>query len=73
MTDTKAKAQKPKPGHQADDEWDTLSPEERFIHKARELGCEDNLGRFDEAVKRIGKARRQPQETREAKKEKKPE
>ncbi len=44
----------------------------RFIETARELGCEENLGRFDDAVKRIGKARRPPQESGKAGKEKKP-
>ena len=42
---------------------------ERFIEAARELGCEDNLARFDEAVKRIGKARPAPREPRNAKTE----
>ena len=39
---------------------------------AHQLGCEENLDRFDEAVKRVGKARRPPQQTREAGKENKP-
>jgi hypothetical protein len=47
----------------------------RFIEAAKELGCEGALDRFDEAVKRIGKARK-PTETgvvrRDAKKERTP-
>ena len=39
---------------------------QRFIDLARQLGCEENLDRFDEAVKRIGKARRQPQTARKS-------
>jgi hypothetical protein len=38
----------------ADPECDKLTPSERFIRTARELGCEENLDRFDEAVVKIG-------------------
>lgn len=41
----------------------------RFIEVARELGCEENLARFDEAVKRIGKARPVHREAKKAKTE----
>ena len=44
----------------------------RFIETARELGCDENLDRFDEAVKRIGRARRLPQGGKRAGKENKP-
>jgi hypothetical protein len=47
---------------------DKVDPEQfqRFLETARELGCEDNLDRFDEAVKRIGKARQKPPQTKAA-------
>ena len=32
----------------------------RFIEGARELGCEENLWRLDEAMRRIAKAKPQP-------------
>jgi hypothetical protein len=62
-----------KPGSPAKD--DPADPERsaRFIETARQLGCEENLDRFDEAVKRIGRARRQPQAAGKAGKEDKPE
>lgn len=41
-----------------------LGQRQRFIETARELGCEENLGRFDEAVRRIGNARRSPGEAK---------
>ncbi len=44
----------------------------RFIETARQLGCEENLDRFDEAVKRIGKARRPPQAAKKADQDKNP-
>jgi hypothetical protein len=31
-----------------------------FIEAARELGCEENFGRFDNALRRIGAARPKP-------------
>jgi hypothetical protein len=31
-----------------------------FIDAARELGCEENFGRFDDALRRIGAARPSP-------------
>lgn len=34
---------------------------QRFIEAARELGCEENFAQFEEALKRIVKAKPQPQ------------
>jgi hypothetical protein len=39
----------------------TSDQSRRFIAAARELGCEERLDRFDEAVRVIGKARRPPE------------
>jgi hypothetical protein len=47
----------------SDLEWDRLTPNERFIRTARELGCEENLDRFDEAVKQVGSAKPTPQKS----------
>jgi hypothetical protein len=40
-----------------------------FIEAARELGCEENFGRFDDALRRIGSPRPKP-ESSETKEEK---
>ena len=63
-----SKPRQPSKGGEADPEQSA-----RFIETARQLGCEDNLDRFDEAVKRIGKVRLTPQGTKRAGKENKPE
>jgi hypothetical protein len=46
-----------------------------FIEKARELGCEENLGRLDDALRRIARAGPEPHQAvkRPRKKEPKPE
>jgi hypothetical protein len=36
---------------------DDREQSQAFIEAARELGCEENLGRFDDALRRIGAAR----------------
>ncbi len=63
MTDTKADAahkrearSRPKRGEADPDQ------SRRFIEGARELGCEENLGRLDEALRRIAKAGAAPRE-----------
>jgi hypothetical protein len=33
---------------------------QRFLEAARELGCEENMGRLDEALRRVAKAPPQP-------------
>jgi hypothetical protein len=43
---------------------------QRFLETARELGCEENLADFDEAVRLIGKARPRPRTTEKATKAK---
>ena len=50
------------PGGLSDDEWDKLPQREKFIRMAREAGCEDNLGRLDEALRRIASAGPAPRE-----------
>ena len=45
---------------------------QRFIETARQLGCEENLDRFDEAVKRIGRARRPTRAAKKTGQENKP-
>ncbi len=35
---------------------------ERFIEAARELGCEEGFGRFDETLRRVAKAPPRPRE-----------
>lgn len=54
-----AKAQ---PGTPSEDDWDKLPQREKFIRMAREHGCEENLGRLDEALRRIASAGPAPRE-----------
>ena len=67
-TQPKRQPSQPSKGKETDPEQSA-----RFIETARQLGCEENLDHFDEAVKRIGKARRPIQAARKAGKENKPE
>jgi hypothetical protein len=56
MPESKPKSAAPNPDRASDQDWDKLTPSERFIRTARELGCEENMDRFDAAVVKIGKA-----------------
>lgn len=58
----KVAARKAHPSTPTDDEWDKLPQREKFIRMAREAGCEENLGRLDEALRRIASAGSAPRE-----------
>jgi hypothetical protein len=42
---------------------DDAEQSQRFIEAARELGCEEDLGRLDEALRRIANAGAAPRNT----------
>jgi hypothetical protein len=52
-----------KPTHGSDD----AEQSQRFIEAARELGCEENFARFEDALKRIVRAKSKPQAPRRPK------
>ena len=42
------------------DDFDKLPQREKFIRTARELGCDETGEALDEALRTVGRARRQP-------------